>query len=200
MHPKADLAQTLFIFGFYLGLRQNEIKGLQLKDFHNENNELHTLHILPNKYRLLKITDGSRNLPIANLLPTVHLKKLLSFIDASKLKHMSFENLIFHHYTDKDLNDAFKLLTDAMKGVTGDEAQRFHHCRHSFANWALCLLYNLKQTHSWSFLEHHYFSAKRAEQLRHRLEIRQNTRKQFWAVAVLLGHVSPGATTSSNFT
>ncbi|MEF1341824.1 tyrosine-type recombinase/integrase, partial [Vibrio rotiferianus] len=140
-HPQAELAQRLFIFGFYLGLRRNEIKGLQFKDFHNENNELHTLHVRPNKYRLLKTTDGSRNLPIENLIPATHLEKLLSFVEASKLKHMSFDNLLFHYYTDKDINDAFKLLTDIMKGVTGDETLRFHHCRHSFANWTLCLLY-----------------------------------------------------------
>ncbi|WP_446579323.1 hypothetical protein [Vibrio alfacsensis] len=198
-HPRAGLAQTLFFFGFYLGLRRNEIKGLQFKDFHHNNNEHHTLHVRPNKYRLLKTTDGSRNLPIENLLPAAHLEKLLSFIEASKLKHMPLDNLLFHSSPDKDINDAFKLLTDVMKGVTGDETLRFHHCRHSFANWTLCLLYNLKQTHSWPFLEHNYFSAERTEQLRRRLEIRQNTRKQFWAVAQLLGHASPGATTSSYF-
>lgn len=198
-HPRAGLAQTLFFFGFYLGLRRNEIKGLQFKDFHHENNKHHTLHVRPNKYRLLKTTDGSRNLPIENLLPAAHLEKLLSFIEASKLKHMPFDNLLFHDSPDKHINDAFKLLTDVMKGVTGDETLRFHHCRHSFANWTLCLLYNLKQTHSWPFLEHNYFSAERTEQLRRRLEIRQNTRKQFWAVAQLLGHASPGATTSSYF-
>ncbi len=198
-HRRAELAQTLFVFGFFLGLRRNEIKGLQFKDFHHESNEHHTLHIRPNKYRLLKTTDGSRNLPVESLLPAAHLEKLLSLVERSKLKHMSFDNLIFHHYTDKDLNDAFKLLTDVMRGVTGDETLRFHHCRHSFANWVLCLLYNLKQTHSWPFLEHNYFSSERAEQLRCRLQIRQNTRKQFWAVAQLLGHASPGATTSSYF-
>ncbi|NOH26838.1 hypothetical protein [Vibrio mediterranei] len=198
-HPQAKLAQQLFILGFYLGLRRNEIKGVQFKDFHHENNEHHTLHIRPNKYRLLKTTDGSRNLPIENLLPAAHLEKVLSFVETAKLKHMSFDNLLFHGSPDKDINDAFKLLTDVMKGVTGDETLLFHHCRHSFANWTLCLLYNLKQTHSWPFLEHSYFSSERAEQLRRRLEIRQNTRKQFWAVAQLLGHASPGATTSSYF-
>ncbi|MEL7441134.1 MAG: hypothetical protein AAGJ58_21865, partial [Pseudomonadota bacterium] len=198
-HPKAELAQLIFVLGFYLGLRRNEIRGLQFKDLHNKQDALHTLHVRPNKYRLLKTTDGSRNLPLDILLPTAHLEKLLGFVKASKLKHLSFDNLLFHHYTDKDLNDAFKLLTDVMKGVTGDETLRFHHCRHSFANWTLCLLYNLKQTHSWPFLEHYYFSLERAHQLRHRLEIRQNTRKQFWAVAQLLGHASPGATTSSYF-
>ncbi|MFM2598254.1 hypothetical protein [Vibrio fortis] len=198
-HPKAELAQMFFFLGFYLGLRRNEIKGLQFKDFHHEQNALHTLHVRPNKYRLLKSTDGSRNLPLDILLPTEHLEKLLSFVDASKLKHQSFDSLLFHHYADKDINDAFKLLTDVMKGVTGDETLRFHHCRHSFANWLLCLLYNLKQTQPWPFLNHNYFSSERTEQLRRRLEIRQNTRKQFWAVAQLLGHASPGATTSSYF-
>jgi len=198
-HPKAELAQLIFVLGFYLGLRRNEIRGLQFKDFHHKQDALHTLHVRPNKYRLLKTTDGSRNLPLDILLPTAHLEKLLGFVKASKLKHLSFDNLLFHHYTDRDLNDASKLLTDVMKGVTGDETLRFHHCRHSFANWTLCLLYNLKQTHSWPFLEHNYFSLERADQLRHRLEIRQNTRKQFWAVAQLLGHASPGATTSSYF-
>lgn len=198
-HPKADLAQMLFVLGFYLGLRRNEIKGLQFKDFHHEQKTLHTMHVRPNKYRLLKTTDGSRNLPLEILLPTAHLEKLLSFVDASKLKHLSFDNLLFHHYADKDINDAFKLLTDVMKGVTGDETLRFHHCRHSFANWVLCLLYNLKQTYSWPFLNHCYFSTERTEQLRHRLGIRQNTRKQFWAVAQLLGHASPSATTTSYF-
>ncbi|MGR5470456.1 hypothetical protein ACPV51_24895, partial [Vibrio astriarenae] len=90
-HPRAGLAQTLFFFGFYLGLRRNEIKGLQFKDFHHNNNEHHTLHVRPNKYRLLKTTDGSRNLPIENLLPAAHLEKLLSFIEASKLKHMPLD-------------------------------------------------------------------------------------------------------------
>ena len=40
-HPKAELAELIFVLGFYLGLRRNEIRGLQFKDFHHKQDALY---------------------------------------------------------------------------------------------------------------------------------------------------------------
>ncbi|NLS14236.1 hypothetical protein HGP28_15230 [Vibrio sp. SM6] len=198
-HPRAELARLLFTFGFYLGLRRNEIRGLQFKDFHHNQELHHTLHVRPNKYRLLKSTDGSRNLPIETLLPAPNFNEMMAFLETTKLKHMDRATPIFHAFSDIQINEAFVLVTSVMRGVTGDETLRFHHCRHSFCNWTLCLLYQVNQTGKWPFLCHDYFSAEQAQALRARLGIAKNTRKQFWVVSELLGHASPSTTISSYF-
>ncbi|NLS14891.1 hypothetical protein HGP28_18700 [Vibrio sp. SM6] len=106
---------------------------------------------------------------------------------------------IFHAKTDREISEAFILITDVIKGVTGDETLRFHHCRHSFCNWVICQLFQLKKTVQWPFLSHSYFCVDAAKTLRERLGLKTNTRKQFWAISELLGHASPSTTLTSYF-
>lgn len=200
-HPKAELAKLFFIFGFYAGLRRNEIKGLQFKDFHRYHGDLDTLHVRPNKYRELKSTDSSRNLPLDALVPAQLLEELYQFIDKAKSKHISKGTSIFHYFDGSDLNEAFSLLTQVIQGVTGDQTLRFHHCRHSFCNWNLMQFYapKLTDTEAYPFLKHEYFNEARQNLLMKRLGITSFSRKIFWAVGAMLGHSSPATTTSSYF-
>ncbi len=200
-HPKAELAKLFFLFGFYVGLRHNEIKGLQFKDFHRYHCAFDTLHVRPNKYRELKSTDSSRNLPLDALVPAHLLEELYQFIDKAKSKHISKSTSIFYYFDGCELNEAFSLLTQVIHGVTGDQTLRFHHCRHSFCNWNLMHFYapKLTDTETYPFLNHEYFNEARRNLLMKRLGITSFSRKGFWAVGAMLGHSSPATTTSSYF-
>lgn len=200
-HPKAELAKLFFLLGFYVGLRRKEIKGLQFKDFHHYRGAFDTLHVRPNKYRELKSTDSSRNLPLDALVPAQLLEELYQFIDKAKSKHISKSTSTFHYFDGSELNEAFSLLTQVVQGVTGDQTLRFHHCRHSFCNWNLMQFYSpaFTDAKAYPFLNHEYFNQTRRNLLIKRLGITSFSRKGFWAVGAMLGHSSPATTTSSYF-
>lgn len=200
-HPKAELATLCFVFGFYAGLRRNEIKGLQFKDFHQYRDSYQTLHVRPNRYRELKSKDSSRNLPLDALLPEPALIQVYDFLDRSRAKYASKDSSVFHFYGEAELNEGFSFLTKVIKGVTGDDTLRFHHCRHSFANWTVLQFYQrtLTNVEGYAFLDHPHFSNQRSDFLLERLGIEPFSRKGFWSVGEMLGHSSPATTASSYF-
>lgn len=199
-HAKADLASLIFAFGFFSGMRRGEISGLQFKDFHfNQNLSYFTLHVRPNKYRELKSSSSSRNLPLDVLWPEPLKVALCEFLTIHKTKNTRIDSDIFKD--KKVLDDAFSLVTQVMQGVTGDETLRFHHCRHSFANWTWVRLHKSETCFQspYPFLQHHYFQPNECEAFRKRLRIHPFSRKKLWALSSLLGHSTPETTLSSYF-
>ncbi|WP_039970461.1 tyrosine-type recombinase/integrase [Vibrio halioticoli] len=200
-HSKASLGKIIFLLAFYTGLRRNEIAGLQFKDVYHYNDRNHTLHVRPNRYRLLKSKESSRNIPIDVLIPKDLLEVFMEYLFTAKTKFMAEDTSIFPHFEQSDIEEAFSFLTNVLKGVTGDESIRFHHCRHSFCNWMVVQLYynELTNKEDIAFLNHHYFSEQRSHELNQRLGITRYSRKKFWAIATLLGHASPATTAASYF-
>lgn len=193
----SELAILCFCFSFYSGLRRGEISGLQYADLNWINNEYVNLHVRPNKFRELKSPQSSRNLPLDVLWPNSELERLNYFLNTSKSKFTKKKSKIFQ--SQNLLDQAFSLATDAIKLVTADSRIRFHHCRHSFANWLYLLLSlpDKKQRDYYAFTCHPYFCSSNRERIMKRLAIEEFSRKKLWAVSILLGHNSPSVTMSS---
>lgn len=117
----------------------------------------------------------------------------------TKTKFAPAKSLIFS--SSEQLNEAFSLLTQVMKIVTGEPDIRFHHCRHSFCNWTwLRLNYSdPPQLADFDFCQHDFFSPLNHDRLCKRLALAPFSRKKWWALSGLLGHSSPDVTTSSYF-
>ncbi len=197
--PISKLAKLCFCFGFYSGLRRGEVAGLQFADFTINGTNYINLHVRPNKYRELKSSESSRNLPLDCLWPEEFLRNLSDYLDVTKTKFTQEKSLIFKD--SNILNEVFALLTQIIKIVTGEPDIRFHHCRHSFCNWIWIRLNYSEpsQLADFSFCQHHYFSIQNHERLCQRLALAPFSRKKLWALSSLLGHSSPDVTTSSYF-
>ncbi|GMM66721.1 hypothetical protein MTsDn1_00150 [Alteromonas sp. MTD1] len=193
----SELAQLCFCFGFYSGLRRGEIAGLQYADFNLLDDGYINLHVRANKYRELKSPESARNMPLDVLWPEEALVKLKKYIRTSKTKFKKNKSKIFSDETR--LNEAFSIATEAMKLITAEPTIRFHHCRHSFANW-LYLLLSLpekRQANFYPFTRHAYFDLANKEKIMKRLALVEYSRKKLWAVSILLGHSSPSVTMAS---
>ena len=197
--PTSKLAKLCFCLGFYSGLRRGEISGLQFSDFTIAETHYANLHVRPNKYRELKSTESSRNLPLDGLWPKKLLSDLKEYLSVTKTKFTHAKSLIFN--VAEQLNEAFSLLTQIMKIITSEPDIRFHHCRHSFCNWTwLRLNYaDYERLADFDFCHHDFFSRQNHEYLCQRLALAPFSRKKWWALSGLLGHSSPDVTTSSYF-
>jgi hypothetical protein len=147
----------------------------------------------------LKSSEGSRNLPLDCLWPKQYLSELEDYLQVAKTKFAPAKSLIFS--SSEQLNEAFSLLTQLMKIVTGEPDIRFHHCRHAFCNWTwLRLNYSDPlQLADFDFCQHDFFSPLNHDRLCRRLGLASFSRKKWWALSGLLGHSSPEVTTSSYF-
>ena len=197
--PISKLSKLCFCFGFYSGLRRGEVSGLQFADFTMNGTDYANLHVRPNKYRELKSSESSRNLPLDCLWPKQYLSELEDYLKKTKTKFTKAKSLIF--VSPEQLNEAFSLLTQLMKIVTGESDIRFHHCRHSFCNWTwLRLNYaSAERLADFDFCHHDFFSPQNYGHLCRRLALAPFSRKKWWALSGLLGHSSPDVTTSSYF-
>ena len=197
--PVSKLSKLCFYFGFYSGLRRGEVSGLQFADFTMNGTDYANLHVRPNKYRELKSSESSRNLPLDCLWPKQYLSELSDYLRVTKTKFTQAKSLIFS--SPEQLNEAFSLLTQLMKIVTGEPNIRFHHCRHSFCNWTwLRLNYSDPvQLADFDFCQHDFFSPINHDRLCRRLMLAPFSRKKWWALSGVLGHSSPEVTTSSYF-
>lgn len=193
----SHLAQLCFCLSFYSGLRRGEIAGLQYADFNSFGDDYINLHVRPNKYRELKSPQSARNIPLDVLWPEEELVKFKQYLRTSKTKFNKKKSKIFKD--EARLNEAFLLATEAMKLITAEPTMRFHHCRHSFANW-LYLLLSLperRQANFYPFTRHAYFDVTNRERVMKRLALVEYSRKKLWAVSILLGHSSPSVTMAS---
>jgi len=197
--PTAKIAKLCFYLGFYSGLRRGEVAGLQFADFTIKGVRYANLHVRPNKYRELKSSESSRNLPLDCLWPEKSLLELTGYLNVTKTKFTQEKSLIFKD--TRQLNEAFSLLTEIMKIVTGEPEIRYHHCRHSFCNWTWIRLNyaDHSQLADFSFSQHKFFAQDNHQRLCQRLAIAPFSRKKLWALSGLLGHSSPEVTTSSYF-
>lgn len=193
----SHLAKICFCLSYYSGLRRGEIAGLQYADFNSLGDDYINLHVRPNKYRELKSPQSARNIPLDVLWPEDELVKLKQYLRTSQTKFKKKKSKIFSD--ESRLNEAFLLATEAMRLITAEPTIRFHHCRHSFANW-LYLLLSLpekSQTNFYPFTRHAYFDVTNRKKIMKRLALVEFSRKKLWTVSILLGHSSPSVTMAS---
>lgn len=197
--PLATLAKLYFCFGFYSGLRRNEISGLQFADLKIGGLHYVSLQVRPNRFRDLKSAKSSRNLPLDCLWPEDKLEELIDYLDGRRGLHVNINTKIVPDINEA--NQAFNLLSYILRSVTGDQNLVFHHCRHSFCNWLMLLLNNefLKKFRTYQFCDHPYFNDANYKKVASRLALTPWSRKRLWAVSSLMGHATPEVTLSSYY-
>lgn len=136
--------------GFFAGLRRSEAVGLKIADIEGSHHV--DLLIRPNARRKLKTHSAQRVIPLSTLMPPEELRRLLEWRDQRALMHEkhlnSNDDLFYMAPLDRTLTDTdplMELVTEALQRATHDPGFRFHHLRHSFANWQLMKFWYAEQ-------------------------------------------------------
>jgi hypothetical protein len=194
----SSIARLLFNLGFYSGNRRGEIGFSKLKDF--KFGDIYSqFQVWLNQHRLLKSPNSARNIPLEVFWPEHELIFLKEYIDQRKRNGAVANSQLF---PDKIvLEKSFELVTLLLRKVTGDQSMRFHHLRHSFANWTWFLLnwrYPKKLVDFICCLSHPYFNLERKKLLLTRLGLPEGaSRKKLFSLTLLLGHADISTTLAS---
>jgi integrase len=135
------IAQSLPLIpalGFFLGMRRSEVIGLQVRDVVGD--QTLYVHVRPNGIRSLKSKNSERMIPASLLMPEDQQQALLHWVrarrDGSGEDGYLFPFLLSNgKIVDNDRRIGW--MREALEKVTNDPEVRFHHLRHSFANWML---------------------------------------------------------------
>jgi integrase len=195
-------AQLIFMLAFKCGLRRMEVLKLKIADLCEHAPA--ELLIRPSDARRLKTKSATRKMPLYALLSERDLAELRAW-KAVRRNESTIQTV---HVNEQFLfgipelgfevipqDTLFPVIHHAMRGVTGDLSLRFHHLRHSFANWTflrlmlsdfastLELFQNLPETNDF---------LSKSKQFRDALYGRADpTRRHVYAIASLLGHSGP---------
>jgi|GEM_PF-5924636 len=191
----ARISRLLLCFGFACGLRRGEALGLKKDNLRFC--KLPYLALRHNSARSLKrSTRGRRNLPLDLFWPDEEYQLLLEYSASPAVVRA---DLLFY---DQPLAlAALELLTDLMRETTGQPHFRFHHLRHSYANWCFWLLHmpriDLRVTPV--FFRHPWLDQQRSVFLRQRLGLSADliARRDLHTLAILMGHTTPITTMHS---
>lgn len=198
--PIATASLLIAILGFRCGMRRNEVRFLRIRDIHGSHRP--EIVLRATSMRRLKSRNSTRRLPIHVLLTPDELALLMNWVE--QYRDRSRDSLIFcmNGMPFEPLSDAlvFVPIRQAMKLVTGDASLRYHHLRHSFANWLLIRLTGRAETLRGTapFLAHYEFHIERINQLRTELLGNEHLgRKGAFVVASLCGHADLETTFTS---
>ncbi|MBT0666129.1 hypothetical protein KI809_17600 [Geobacter pelophilus] len=198
--PVATAALIAAILGFRCGLRRDEVYYIRVQDL--QKGQKPELVLRATARRSLKTPSSTRRLPLHVLVMDDEMSLIYSWLDG--IENPSNETLLFTDPTNsqKLLRETaiFDPITYGLAAVTGDATLRFHHLRHSFANWLLVRLVGNSAglRGSAPFLDHPLFSDHRIIELRNALLGNENLgRKAIYAVSLLLGHGEISSTLTS---
>lgn len=195
-------AQLIFMLSFRCGLRRMEVLMLKNADF-SEHTPAELL-IRPSDARRLKTKSATRKMPLYALLPENDLAELRNWKIARKAEIAAsptsdHEQFLFGiPELDFDFipqDTIFPIIHHAMREVTGDPSMRFHHLRHSFANWTFLQLMLADLPNIPELFPHLPITSDLlgdSKRFRDNLYGRSDpTRRHVYAVASLLGHSGP---------
>lgn len=145
----------LFMFGFLCGLRRNEAWKLLVGDIQHDQETifpdqrvkgLYELLLRANIYRKLKTIKSLRRLPLFKLLPFEEQEAIIVWqhLRSEESEGSNKKTLLLCLEGEDTIpvyeNTTFRVVTFAMKTITGDPDIRFQHLRHSFATFTLLRL------------------------------------------------------------
>ena len=202
------LAGTL---AYRAGLRRRETQMLRIQDIHPGPEPF--LLIRPSRLASLKTNSSKRRIPLRPLLPSDELEALIAF-RAKRIDQVGSEaGLLFADpstpWTPLPYPRLIDSVTAFFAAITGQVGLpfRFHHLRHSFANWIFIAFLAMDEPELLArrlpFLDSHLLSAERLQLLREcffplgdRAESFPD-RRHLYQVAALMGHLSPTTTCMS---
>ena len=196
------------VLGYRCGLRRREIQTLWLEDIHLGNDPC--LVIRSSKLARLKSASSSRRIPLAGLMPADEIALLTDYVEKRRAMMGDARALLltYDHSPWIPLPSAvlFDPVTAAFQLITASSgiAFRFHHLRHSFANWLLLALLASDQPDlldpTFPLLSSPLLSPERLRSLKEAFFPRLPgtpqtiTRRNLYLVSALLGHLSPQTT------
>jgi len=216
-----EIQKLLLILGYRCGLRRFEAAKLTLTDLQDEQeiqvgNTLDSprpeLLICYNIYGRVKNLSSIRRIPLYSLLTTKELYEFIQWkrkrlAEISKKKVTNQLLFCLPGQDSKILKDkgSFYPIQKAMRKVSSDQSLRFHHLRHSFANF---ILLRLLDDASHELLPKNWKTDDKGNELLplinksthgHLLLIKDSapTRKMLYAVSQLCGHLDPQETMST---
>ena len=211
-----DAGTMVFLAGmlaYRAGLRRRETQMLRIQDIHPGPEPF--LLIRPSRLASLKSNSSKRRIPLRPLLPVDELAALMAFYERKKEQVGSELGLLFADpsapwtpISYSRLIDPVTALFAAVAGQVG-VAFRFHHLRHSFANWIFIALLVMDEPDLLEgrppFLDSQLLATERRQLLRECFfpmiagEVPFPDRRHLYQVAALMGHLSPTTTCQSYF-
>lgn len=199
------------ILGFRAGLRRREIQMLWLSDIHPEPDPF--LIVKSSKLARLKSASSHRRIPLQPLLPKDELKLLLDVSERRRALLGDNTGLLFAHAHTPSVPLPQALLfdpvTQAFQEITAPTVVpfRFHHLRHSFANWLFLRFVSMDQSTlidpNHPLFDSYMQDRKRVSALREYFfpRVMGTTvppgRRYLYLVSSLLGHLNPVTTLKS---
>lgn len=206
----SDMQKLIAALGFYTMMRVSEILSLRISDITAGPNA--AIQIAKNQYQDTKSKQSQRLIPIHILLPEEILHALLNYREM-RINEASKNGQAPNHYEllfckeekpTETLNYDYviKPIVDRFRLITKDENIRFHHLRHSGANWLLIKLlalhYPMVIDPRIDAFNHDEFCREQINNLIHSLmNAGHHLQPILFQVANLLGHATPKTTLQS---
>lgn len=210
-----DVAKMVFLAGvlaYRTGLRRREVQMLRIQDIHPGPEPF--LLIRPSRLATLKSNSSKRRIPLRPLLCADELDALMDFHERRKAQVEGEAGLLFADpgalWTPLPYARLMDPVTALFAAITGQIGTpfRFHHLRHSFANWILLALLAMDEP---ALLARKLPCIDSSLLEPERIKLLQDTffprsfdtpqtypdRRHVFQVAALMGHLSPSTTFQS---
>ena len=190
--------RLMIILGFYAGLRAGEFVKLEIPHLIIEEGAVLCI-------RHSKTRNGWRNIPLHLLMPEVYLDELIEYWRAIEMERGHIGLVFGNGATPLNKSNLASRVAALFRKKLGLHI-RFHHLRHSFANWFLirwfCAVYGTDLVRpNASFKRHILFSTEYLSKINLLLFGKQKLKKgqvhfshPFAVLARLIGHGSPKTT------
>ncbi|WP_346796495.1 tyrosine-type recombinase/integrase [Halomonas sp. Bachu 37] len=183
-----------FVLGFRAGLRIGEALSIQLDDvlLHQAVQDTDvTLLVRNNEYVGVKSHDSRRQLPLHHLLTGTELEDFKAFVANRQAVAIHGRVMLFGEGSGSvaPLHDdeVQAEIHETMRRITGDSSLRFHHLRHSLANYLLLSFHGVSIP--WAAPSHHDALWEKIAD--------GPSRSGLYFVAQLMGHACPDVTLRS---